>query len=216
MNLSYNPVSYYTVSHSHYLTFMRQLAMTTKQIGYARVSTQDQDCALQIEALKKAGCDPIYTETASGAKTDRPALLEALQYAREGDVIVVWKMDRLARSLKQLIATVEDLDQRGIGLKSLTEEIDTSTAGGKLVFHIFGALAEFERSLIRERTMAGLAYARTQGRTGGRPSTITPEVLAEAEDLLRNPKRSVREVAKRLGVSRATLYRHLPGGRSNC
>jgi DNA invertase Pin-like site-specific DNA recombinase len=190
--------------------------MTTKQIGYARVSTQDQDCALQIEALKKAGCDPIYTETASGAKTDRPALLEALQYAREGDVIVVWKMDRLARSLKQLIATVEDLDQRGIGLKSLTEEIDTSTAGGKLVFHIFGALAEFERSLIRERTMAGLAYARTQGRTGGRPSTITPEVLAEAEDLLRNPKRSVREVAKRLGVSRATLYRHLPGGRSNC
>ena len=136
-------------------------------IGYARVSTQEQDLALQLDALKAAGCERIYEERASGAQRDRPELKAALGYMREGDTLVVWKLDRLARSLKQLIDTVEDLGARGIGLRSLTEAIDTTTSGGKLIFHIFAALAEFERAVIRERTLAGLAAARARGRKGG-------------------------------------------------
>ena len=134
--------------------------------------------------------------------------------SRDGDTLVVWKLDRLARSLKQLIETVEDLGQRGIGLRSITESIDTATSGGKLIFHVFGALAEFERSVIRERTQAGLKAARARGRVGGRPAGLNDADLAEARALLRDPDISVAQVAKRLGVAESTLYRYLPGGRA--
>ena len=136
-------------------------------IGYARVSTQDQNPDLQIDALRESGCEKVFTDKASGAQRERPQLREALEYMRDGDILVVWKLDRLARSLKQLIETVEGLEQQGVGFRSLTEAIDTTSAGGKLIFHIFGSLAEFERSIIRERTKAGLASARAGGRLGG-------------------------------------------------
>lgn len=182
-------------------------------VGYARVSTQDQDLALQREALTTAGCERLFTEKASGAQRDRPALQAALQYTRGGDTLVVWKLDRLARSLKQLIETVEELEERKIGLRSLTEAIDTTTSGGRLVFHVFAALAEFERGLIRERTRAGLDAARARGRTGGRPPAMKAADLAAARALLRDPEITVADAAKRLGVAPSTLYRHLPGGR---
>ena len=183
-------------------------------IGYARVSTQEQDLALQLDALKAAGCQRTYEERASGAQRDRPELKAALGYMREGDTLVVWKLDRLARSLKQLIDTVEDLGARGIGLRSLTEAIDTTTSGGKLIFHIFAALAEFERAVIRERTLAGLAAARARGRKGGRPPALAAKDLAAAKAMLRDPEITVGEVARRLGVAPSTLYRHLPKARS--
>ncbi len=185
------------------------------QVGYARVSTADQDPALQIDALNKVECEKIFKEKASGAQRDRPELGKAIEYLREGDVLVVWKLDRLARSLKQLIETVEDLEERGIQFKSLTEGIDTTTANGRLVFHIMGALAEFERSLIRERTIAGLESARARGRKGGRPPALTPEDLEEAKRLLTDSSRTVERVAEMLKVAPSTLYRHLPGGRSS-
>ncbi|MHA6770344.1 recombinase family protein [Sphingobium ummariense] len=184
-------------------------------VGYARVSTQDQNPNLQSDALKAAGCEKIFVEKASGAQRERPELTAALSYMREGDSLVVWKLDRLARSLPQLIETVARLEAQGIGFRSLTEAIDTTTAGGKLVFHIFGALAEFERSVIRERTRAGLKAARDRGRTGGRPPALSSADLAAAKAMLRDPTITVDEVAKRLKVSPATLYRHLPGGRSS-
>jgi DNA invertase Pin-like site-specific DNA recombinase len=183
-------------------------------VGYARVSTQEQDLSLQLDALQATGCDKVYTEKASGAQRDRPQLQAALEYMRDQDTLVVWKLDRLARSLKQLIETVEDLGARGIGLRSLTESLDTTTSGGRLVFHLFAALAEFERSIIRERTLSGLQAARRRGRTGGRPPALTHQDLAEARALLRDPEITVTQVAKRLGVAPSTLYRHLPGGRS--
>jgi DNA invertase Pin-like site-specific DNA recombinase len=183
-------------------------------IGYARVSTQEQDLALQLDALRAAGCERIYTEKASGAQRDRPQLQAALDYMRPDDTLVVWKLDRLARSLRQLLDTVEALHSRQIGLRSLTEAIDTSTPGGTLVFHLFGALAEFERAIIRERTRAGLAAARARGRTGGRPSALSPADKIAARALLKDPAITVEEVAHRLRVSPATLYRHFPGGRS--
>jgi DNA invertase Pin-like site-specific DNA recombinase len=185
-------------------------------IGYARVSTQEQSPRLQLDALQAAGCGRVFVEKASGAQRDRPELKAALGYMRDGagDVLVVWKLDRLARSLKQLIETVEDLERRGVGLCSLTEAIDTTTAGGKLVFQIFGALAEFERQVIRERTVAGLAAARARGKKGGRPPALAAKDLAAARALLRDPGITVEEVARRLQVAPATLYRHLPGGRS--
>ena len=142
-------------------------------VGYARVSTQDQNPDLQLDALKAAGCEKVFTEKASGGQRDRPELAAALSYMRPGDSLVVWKLDRLARSMPQLIDTVSTLEDQGIGFRSLTEAIDTTTAGGKLVFHIFGALAEFERSVIRERTRAGLKAARDRGRKGGRPQEST-------------------------------------------
>jgi DNA invertase Pin-like site-specific DNA recombinase len=183
-------------------------------IGYARVSTQDQNPALQLDALKVAGCERVFVEKASGAQRDRPELALALEYVRAGDALVVWKLDRLARSMKQLIETVEGMDARGVGFRSLTEAIDTTTAGGKLVFHIFGALAEFERSIIRERTNAGLKAARDRGRLGGRPPALSVKDIAAAKAMLADPKITVEEVAKRLGVAASTLYRHMPGGRS--
>ncbi|WP_374091084.1 recombinase family protein [Methylomicrobium lacus] len=182
-------------------------------VGYARVSTQDQNPDLQLDALKVAGCEKMFVEKASGAQRDRPELLAALDYLRAGDCLVVWKLDRLARSLKQLIETVELLESRSIGLRSLTEAIDTTTAGGKLVFHVFGALAEFERSIIRERTKAGLEAARARGKKGGRPPALVAKDLAAAKAMLSDPEITMEEVAKRLRVAPSTLYRHLPGGR---
>jgi DNA invertase Pin-like site-specific DNA recombinase len=182
-------------------------------IGYARVSTQDQTPQLQLDALKVAGCERCFVEKASGAQRDRPELQAALGYMRPGDTLVVWKLDRLARSLKQLIETVESLENKKMGFRSLTENIDTTTPGGRLTFHLFAALAEFERSIIKERTMAGLAAARSRGRRGGRPPSLNAKDLAAAKALLSDPGITVEEVAKRLKVSPATLYRHLPGGR---
>lgn len=186
-------------------------------IGYARVSTQEQNLELQINALQAAGCKKIFTEKASGAQRDRPELKAALEYMRanEDDTLVVWKLDRLARSLRQLIDTIEELEKKGIGFKSLTENIDTTTSGGRLVFHIFGALAEFERILIKERTIAGLKAAKAMGKKGGRPQALEAEDLRDAKALLRNKKITVKEVAKRLKVDPSTLYRYLPGGRSS-
>ena len=183
-------------------------------VGYARVSTLDQKPALQTDALQSAGCERIFTEKASGAQRDRPELKAALSYLRAGDMLVVWKLDRLARSMRQLIETVEDLQARRIELRSLTESIDTATPGGRLVFHIFGALAEFERAVIRERTRAGLQAARARGKKGGRPKRIGPKELAAAKALLADPEIRVEDVAAHLKVSPATLYRYLPGGRS--
>lgn len=185
-------------------------------IGYARVSTQEQNLALQIDALQVAGCKKIFTEKSSGAQRDRPELKAALEYTRanEDDTLVVWKLDRLARSLRQLIDTIEELEKKGIGFKSITENIDTTNSGGRLVFHIFGALAEFERGLIRERTIAGLKAAKAMGKKGGRPQALQAEDLRDAKALLKNKKITVKEVAKRLRVDPSTLYRYLPGGRS--
>lgn len=184
-------------------------------IGYARVSTDEQKSILQIDALKAAGCERIFEETASGAKADRSGLEQALDFMRPGDTLVVWKLDRLARSMRRLIDTVELLQSKGMGFRSLTEAIDTTTAGGMLVFHIFGALAEFERAIIRERTRAGLEAARTRGRKGGRRPKLSKSDIRVARTLLRDPEIRVAEVAKRLGVSPATLYRRLPGGRAS-
>ncbi|MDP3196621.1 recombinase family protein [Tabrizicola sp.] len=184
-------------------------------IGYARVSTQDQSTALQIDALKAAGCSRVFVETASGAQRDRPELKAALDFMRDGasDMLVVWRLDRLARSLRQLIETVDALERRGIGFCSLTEAIDTTSPGGRLVFHIFGAMAEFERSIIRERTRAGLDAARARGRRGGRPPALSVRDLTVARALLRDPELTVEEAAQRLQIATSTLYRHLPGGR---
>jgi len=186
----------------------------TMLIGYARVSTEEQDTALQRDALLAAGCERLFEETASGSRIDRLELQAALEFARSDDTIVVWKLDRLARSLSQLIQTVEALERRGVGIRSLTETIDSTTAGGKLIFHIFGALAEFERSVIRERTREGLMAARRRGRVGGRPRALSEADITVARTLLADPSIPVAEIARRLNVSPATFYRHLRGGRS--
>ncbi len=178
-------------------------------IGYARVSTQDQTLNLQKDALEKIGCTKIFTDTASGVKEDRRGLEEAIDFLRTGDSLVVWRLDRLGRSLKHLIAVVTALEQRGIGFKSLTESIDTTTSGGKLIFHIFGALAEFERNLIRERTQAGLLAARARGRKGGRPKALTGKKVAMAQELYNNKENSIADICKTLNISRATLYRYI-------
>ena len=182
-------------------------------IGYARVSTPDQSLDLQRDALLAAGCDPkhLYTDIASGARTDRPTLEQLLDPLRPGDTLVVWKLDRLGRSLRHLVDTITSLAERGIGFRSLQEAIDTTTPGGKLVFHVFAALAEFERDLIRERTTAGLAAARTRGRHGGRPSVMTDHKLLVAQEMYRSGQYTVAAIANTLGVSRASIYRHLTG-----
>jgi DNA invertase Pin-like site-specific DNA recombinase len=178
-------------------------------IGYARVSTADQSLELQKDALAAAGCEKVVTDVASGASTARPGLADALEYARKGDTLVVWRLDRLGRSLKDLIETVNALHARGIGFKSLQEQIDTTTSGGKLVFHVFGALAEFERELIRERTQAGLRAARARGRKGGRPRSMDKKKVAMAKKLLADESTRVADVCDALQVSRSTLYRHV-------
>ena len=181
-------------------------------IGYARVSTQDQTLHLQMDALEKNGCTKIFTDTISGSATERKGLDEALEYVREGDTLVVWKLDRLGRSLKHLIETITHLNNRNIGFKSITENIDTTTSGGKLIFHIFGALAEFERDIIRERTNAGIQAARARGRIGGRPKAKTlnsPKKVALAQSLYDDKNNTIDEICKTLNISRATLYRHI-------
>ena len=179
-------------------------------IGYARVSTGEQTLDLQLDALQQAGCEKTYRETASGAAAERPVLADVVGYLRPGDTLVVWRLDRLGRSLQHLIETIAQLAEHGIGFKSLTEQIDTTTSGGKLVFHVFGALAEFERDLIRERTQAGLAAARARGRQGGRPRKLgTPAKVALAQALYDDQRHSVAEICRTLGVSRATLHRYV-------
>jgi DNA invertase Pin-like site-specific DNA recombinase len=181
-------------------------------IGYARVSTHEQTLNLQQDALTKAGCTKIFTDTASGAKTARIGLDEALSYVRKGDTLVVWRLDRLGRSLPHLIATMTSLEEQGIGFKSLTENIDTTTSGGKLIFHIFGALAEFERNLIRERTQAGLVAARARGRVGGRPKALNPQQRKIAQALYDDPTNSITDICRTLKISKATLYRSIKIG----
>lgn len=177
-------------------------------VGYARVSTQDQNLNLQMDDLKKAGCEKIFTDVVSGTKSERDGLEEALTFLREGDTFVVWKLDRLGRSLKHLIEIVTDLNDKKIGFRSLRENIDTTTPGGKLIFHIFGALSEFEREIIRERTFAGLAAARARGRMGGRKPVMDNQKIAMAVSLINN-NIPTNKVCETLGVSRATLYRYL-------
>ena len=180
-------------------------------IGYARVSTQDQHLRLQQDALKTAGCIKIFTDTVSGAKQERKGLEEALNFLREGDILVVWRLDRLGRSLKDLIERLTDLHSRNIGFKSLTESIDTTTSGGKLIFHIFGALAEFERDIIRERTNAGLTAARARGKKGGRPKSPLSEEkrLQLAKQMYENQTIPVGEICRSLHIPRSTFYKYV-------
>ncbi len=176
-------------------------------IGYARVSTTDQTLNLQKDALIHAGCTQIFTDTISGTTTERKGLDGAFSHLRSGDTLVVWRLDRLGRSLKHLIETITELNNKQIGFKSLTENIDTTTSGGKLIFHIFGALAEFERDIIRERTNAGLQAARARGRKGGRPKALTTKELAMLRVLYQDKTNTIADICKTLNISRATLYR---------
>ena len=179
-------------------------------VGYARVSTHEQTLNLQKDALQQIGCEQLFTDTASGASTDRPGLDAALRFVRPRDILVVWRLDRLGRSLKHLIETIGALQERGIGFRSIQESIDTTTSGGKLIFHLFGALAEFERDLIRERTQAGLAAARARGRKGGRPQVIDdPNTVALARRLWEDKQNTIKQICQTLRVSRSTLYRYL-------
>ena len=180
-----------------------------KKIGYARKSTGDQKLDLQIDALKAAGCDEICTDSISGTIDNRPGLKKALDSLVSGDELVVWRLDRLARSLNHLISLVNDLDAKGIHFRSLNENIETSTSTGRLVFHIFAALGQFERELIVERTKAGLEAARKKGRVGGRPSVVNNEIIEAARALAEKENLSKGEISKLLGISRATLYRHI-------
>ncbi len=175
-------------------------------IGYARVSTAEQDLALQLNALNAAGASRIFKDRGiSGAKTERPGLTAALSFLREGDTMFVWKLERLGRSMTHLLQIVAELEGRGIGFRSLTENIDTTTPTGRLVFHIFGALGQFERDLIRERTNAGLAAAAARGRKGGRPIAVTPDKILRARQLIASGL-NVREAAARMKISKSALY----------
>jgi DNA invertase Pin-like site-specific DNA recombinase len=179
------------------------------QIGYARVSTRDQNLDLQRDALTKAGCERLFEEHASGARDDRPELAAALSHARSGDVLVVYKLDRLGRSIRSLIDFVTALRERGVEFKSLSDAIDTTTPAGRFFFHVLAALAEMERDLIRERTNAGLAAARARGRKGGRRPKLSPNQIAHARTLLADGNTTIKDVAASLGVNRATIYRSL-------
>lgn len=178
-------------------------------IGYARVSTNDQDTSLQLDALKAAGAERVYQESASGALRERPELNKCIDAMREGDTLIVWKLDRLGRSLPNLVEIISGLEEKGTGFRSLTEAIDTTNAGGKLVFHIFAALADFERSLIQERTRAGLAAARARGRKGGRPRALKKDQVKKAKAMLSDSMITKTEVAKHFGVTRMTLNKAL-------
>jgi len=182
-------------------------------VGYARVSTLDQNPQMQIDALNDAGCVKIFTEKKSGANAKRVELQAALGYMREGDTLVVWKLARLARSIKQMIQTAEELKERKISLLALTQKIDTSTPEGRLFFHMNVCFDEFQREIIVENTYAGLAAARRLGRLGGRPPSLKPDDLAAAKAMLRDVNITVEDVARRLNVAPSTLYRHIPGGR---
>ena len=182
-------------------------------IGYARVSTGDQRLTLQIDALKEAGCDRIFEDLLSGTANSRPGLEQALEFARDGDLIVVWRLDRLSRSLRDLIDTVELLKGRGVQLKSLKESIDTSSSSGQLIFHLFGALAEFERNLIKERTQAGLEAARARGRRGGRAPALDKNERDLAVQLYDEKNHSIVQICKMMNISKPTLYRYVRLGR---
>lgn len=177
-------------------------------IGYARVSTLEQRLDLQQDALRTAGCERIFTDTASGAKTERPGVVAALEACRAGDILVVWKLDRLGRSLAHLIETVQALAVRSVGFRSLQEHLDTTTSGGKLIFHLFASLAEFERDLIRERTNAGLSAARARGRKGGRPKGVDEKKRKAALALKHDPQYSIKEICEIVGISRNTYYKY--------
>lgn len=182
------------------------------KIGYVRVSTKEQSFNLQIDALQQAGCEKLYREVISGARTERPGLDRMVDNLRAGDVLVIWKLDRLGRSLKHLVELVNTLRERGIGLQSLNDPIDTTTPQGRLSFNLFASLAEFERDLIRERTQAGLSAARARGRNGGRPKGLSAQAEATAcaaETLYRERQLSVRQIAARLGIAKSTLYVYL-------
>ncbi len=178
------------------------------RIGYARVSTTDQHLHLQHDALQAAGCERLFSDTVSGARMDRPGLTAALSACRAGDTLVVWKLDRLGRSLPHLVEIVQDLDARGVGFTSLQEQMDTTTSGGKLIFHIFASLATFERDLIRERTNAGLAAARARGRHGGRPKGVDQKKQKAALALKKDASYSIREICEIVGISRNTYYKY--------
>jgi DNA invertase Pin-like site-specific DNA recombinase len=179
------------------------------RIGYARVSTDDQNLALQLDALRQAECTKVYEDHLSGARAARPGLATALEVLRQGDVLVVWRLDRLGRSLKDLIALIAELEARGVGFQSLQEAIDTTSNGGRLIFHIFAALAEFEQRLIRERTRAGLAAARARGRLGGRPEALDPAKRELVVKLYRAKEHSIDEICRLMGISRPTLYKYV-------
>ena len=181
-------------------------------IGYARVSTEDQKLDLQTDALLQAKCAKVFTDTASGARDERPGLKRALEMVDEGDVLVVWKLDRMGRSLPHLVATVNALQERGVEFRSLQESIDTTTAGGRLVFHFFAALAEFERELIRERTKAGVDAARARGRRGGRRHKLNPS-QAQAVASMAHNKIPVEQICASMDISRATYFRYLRNAR---
>jgi DNA invertase Pin-like site-specific DNA recombinase len=183
--------------------------MASMKAGYARVSTYDQNLSLQLDALEQAGCKKIYQDQISSMKADRPGLKDALAYLRSGDILVVCRLDRLGRSLKHLIEMVNGLEERGIGFQSLQESIDTTTSGGRLVFHIFGALAEFERNLIQERTQAGLQAARARGRKGGRPKALDETKTALLYQLYDEKRHSIQDICGVLGISKSTLYAYL-------
>ncbi|EIU2893481.1 recombinase family protein [Pseudomonas aeruginosa] len=186
-----------------------------KRIGYARVSTDDQNLDLQRDALALAGCSTVYEETMSGKSADRPELGHCLTALRSGDTLVVWRLDRLGRSLPDLVGIVSSLEREGVAFESMTERIETTSAAGKLIFHVFAALAEFERNLIRERTRAGLAAARARGRNGGRKPALDDRQVREIRALLRDPEIQVTDVARRYGVSRTTLYRYVGSQKSS-
>lgn len=182
------------------------------KIGYARVSTKEQNLSLQMDALEKEGCKKIFEEKISGAKADRPELRKMIDQVREGDIIVTWKLDRLGRSIRDLINLVNEIQDKGAGLKSLNDSIDTTTPQGKLTFHLFASLAEFERDIIRERTKAGLEAARARGRKGGRPKGLSKEAQDKAmvaETLYKQGEMSVTEICKHLNIARSTLYKYL-------
>ena len=183
-----------------------------QRIGYARVSTDDQNLDLQHDALRKAGIadDRLYSDTASGKDAERKELAACLKALREGDTLVVWRLDRLGRSLPDLVRIVGELEQKGVSFESLTEKIETGSAAGKLVFHVFAALAEFERNLIRERTQAGLAAARARGRAGGRKPKLDTQQIREIKRLMSDPTIPVSQIAQRYKVSRTTIYKVAP------
>jgi DNA invertase Pin-like site-specific DNA recombinase len=179
------------------------------RIGYARVSTGEQKLDLQLKALREAGCERIFTDEQKSAIGPRPELRACLDFLREGDTLVVWRLDRFGRSLKDLVEKMDVLDETGAGFVSLSEPIDTTSATGRLIFHLFAALAEFERELGRERTMAGLRAARAQGRVGGRPPALTEEDIPQVQALMREPEVSTRQICERFDISKATLYRYV-------
>ena len=179
------------------------------QIGYARVSTLDQNLDLQLDALKQVGCEKIFQEKITGTKIKREQLQNAIDYLRAGDVLVVWKLDRLGRSLKDLLLIVNEMNQKGIGLKSLHENIDTTTSTGKLIFHIFASLAEFEKDVIKERTNAGLKAARARGRVGGRPKKLSDKQMNLLKTLHQDKDTSIADISKILGISKKTVYNYL-------